>query len=286
VGLLRAGDAVVAAPARVPRVLADFGDRQQEVELGCDTAFIDTDRALLALVYRGSLFVESEVATRIERLVVVEAEPGAPIDWRAVGRRLQRGRFTFAVEPEDLDGRRAPSPDDAEELRMARFATWGGDAPEPALPLAEFAAISAALAEKPDGRKDVLARRELDEDVWAVEERAWLERMAAEAEQGDGSLADDFGQRFVAEQERLASPEEAARTVDDYAEIAVAIERAGDPGKALGPRGLTLAAWMRLDRRMQREAEASPAAAAHLEERLAAARAAAGPLPDDEETDP
>lgn len=275
VGLLPTGDGAASFPTRRPCALLDHGDQQQEVPLVCDTAWIDTDHALVVLVFRGSVAVESEITPAIEQIVISEAEGDRPVDWAAVKRALHRGSFTHAVEQEDLDGSRPPDPLDADELEAACCNTWDSGAPEPSIPIEQYAAISAELVERPDRRADMLKRYDFDENSWTVEERAWLERIAEMAERGDGSLAAEFGSLFLAAQDRLARPEEASVTIDEYVESLVAIETMGDAAKVLATRGLTLAQWMRVDRRWTREAAARPEIEADLERRLVIARAAA-----------
>ncbi|MFT3764215.1 MAG: hypothetical protein QM820_01645 [Minicystis sp.] len=170
--------------------------------------------------------------------------------------------------------------------RRGPISTLGELPPEPALSLDDYARTSAELAEKREPRAEVLGRRGLDEATWAVEERAWLEAMAQRATAGDGTLAAEYGEKFVAAQDALAEPHEAARTHADWAEITAAIEVSADLTKELENRGIRLSEWMRLDRRVQRAASEDEAVAEEIDTLLDAARARAeAALPEDQEPD-
>jgi hypothetical protein len=262
---------VVELPGLAPRVFTEDGP----VELRADTLWIDTDRERLVVVWRGRL----PAGTR--RIVASLERDRAPRSIEAIRRELPRGSVGRAIEEEDLrPDAPAPSP---EELLMARYESWGQEAAEPSIPLEVYAATSAELAEAREPRGDVLQRRRLDEGAWALEERAWLEKMARGANKGDGTLAVRYGELFMAAQDRLAGPGEAARTLADYAAIRAAMERAGDPSPILQQRSMSLSAWMRLDRRFTAEAAADPAVQAELDRLVQAEHEAAGPVPDDDD---
>jgi len=178
----------------------------------------------------------------------------------------------YAIEERDFV---ADAPSDLDEDAMAAYAAW--DEPvEPTLAVGDYARIAAELAEGKEPRGSTLDRHGLDEDGWALEERAWLDRMASAAMNGDASPTVEYGDRFVAEQDALARPEEAKTTLEDYAALRAAMEKTGDPPALLARRSLTLPEWMRLDRRWTRRAADDPEVAARLDRALAAARAAAG----------
>jgi hypothetical protein len=163
-------------------------------------------------------------------------------------------------------------PEDPGASVEARYQGWTDRAPDPRLPLQEYAAIAAELAEEREPRTAVLLRHDLDEDAWTLEERAWLERIGNAAMEGDTSLALAYGDRFVAAQDALGAPGEQARSLDDYLAIRVAMEAAEDPCAALRDRSLTLSVWMRLDRRFARARAADPALGDEMERRLATLR--------------
>lgn len=261
------GRCALALPGIRPRAVVE-AEHDDVVELACDTLWIDTDTTTVVLVWRGEVPLAGPRAAK--RIVVWIDRPGEPRTAAEVHRSLARGRFSFAVEQEDLAGKVEP-PDPA-LLTMARYEAWS-ETPEPTISLEAYAVLSATLAEKRGDRAELLARHDLDEDGWVVEERAWLERMAEAAGRGDGSLAEAYGTSFVATQDGLADPSEAARSLDDYAALKVAVEHAKDPSKALVERGMSVSAWMRLDRRFSEAASRDPALAAELRRRLSALEA-------------
>jgi hypothetical protein len=180
-------------------------------------------------------------------------------------------RADRAVETQDAGS--DAMPEDPTERAISAYSAWDGNACEPAIPLAAYAAVSAELSEDREPRHVVLARYRLDEASWAVQERAWLEKMADRTMQGDATLAVAYGELFMAAQDRLARPEEAGRTLEDYAGMLAAVERHGDITDALKPWSMTLAEWMRLDRTWSARAEADPTVTAEIERRLREERA-------------
>jgi hypothetical protein len=179
------------------------------------------------------------------------------------------------VEEEDLRGSAWPA--DADRLALARHELWAEMLQEgqtdPVLSLEDHARVSAALAEAAEPRSETLARFGLDEDRWSIEEQGWALRMASDAADSGGAMAMAFGERFVAEQDRLARPEEAEIGVDDYVAIRDAVEQAEDPSVALRAWALTLPMWMRLERRMMGASLADRAVAREIRTKLAALRA-------------
>lgn len=271
-GLCEGGLAMVLElPGLAPRVVADAGEAgRRPIELACDTLWLDTDRRRVILTWRGQLDLGLIPGRQLEGLLVSLESSSAPREETEVRRELQRGHFAHAVEPGDLPG--VPPAPSATDLAIARYSTWESEAPEPRIPLAKYAQISAFLAEQVEPRKAVLLAAGLDEDRWVVEERAWLEKMADDAVHGDGSVAARYGEMFVAAQDGLAPPDEAALGIDDYVELRLAVEEADDPAKSLAQRGRSLASWLRIDRRWSARAAADPALAADLERRLDARR--------------
>ncbi len=238
-----------------------------EVPLACDTLWIDADAGRLVLVWRGPLtLVRADPAeARLLAWVEHEAEP-----WEVAAIEALRvdGALSFAVESRDLEpGAAAPDP---AELVLARHAVAWRAAREPELTLAEYAGVSAELAERREPAGEVLARYGLDEHRWAVEERAWLERLGQAAADGDASLALEYGALFVAAQDALARPEEASIVLDEYVALRARVETAEDPARALADRRTTLPEWLRLDRRFRASADQDPALDAEIERRVEA----------------
>ena len=273
-GLFARGEVEFTLPREVPRVLVFFkgGMPRAELEMVADTLLIDTAREEIILVHRGIVALPRPGS--VDRLCVTLAPVRAGRKFAAILRSAARGSFTITACPENL----APHPtcpEEADDITRVRydFATQA-EPPEPSMPIERYVAISAELAEQREPRIDVLERHTLDEDRWMLEERAWLETIALRAMAGDGTLAARYGELFVAAQDALASPGEDQRTVEDYANITVALEHTEDFSRELEDRGLRLAAWLRLDRRMKKAADEDDAIAAELERRLAAARRA------------
>jgi hypothetical protein len=265
----------VALPGLAPRVLCELEGHETlaELELFCDTLIIDSDRELLTLLWRGEVPVASQAAHEVERLIVALLPKDDPDAIDGALRALPRGHFFYARSAVDFEPGAPPVPEASPQLTMARYATWSSpQAPEPTLPLERYAAISAELGEQREPRAETLARHGLDEDGWTLEERGWIEAIAAGGVEGEGSLAATYGAAFVAAQERLALPAEQERSLADYARISVLMERR-DPGKVLADEKLSLPVWMRLDRRISAAAERDAALAAELDRLIEAERA-------------
>ena len=81
---------------------------------------------------------------------------------------------------------------------MAKYETWHLT-PETSLDLEGYATVSAALAKGRD-RSEVLARHELDEDDWVLEEQAWLSRLS-EAVGSDDELVRRYNNLVKAKRE-------------------------------------------------------------------------------------
>jgi hypothetical protein len=266
-------------PALSPRAsLESRGRRPIAVDLVCDTLWIDTDRELLEIVWRGS------VAGEIERVVLWWSHLGAPRELASAEPQLARGSFAYAIEERDLAGGAGPDAREAAELLRARYAAWTTP-PEPVLTVERYAEISAEVQEKREPLHETLRRHQLDEDWWMVEERAWMEAMSAGAMKGDASLAVRYGELFLAAQDALATPAEQARTLDDYAPIKAAMLCGGDPARVLAGAGLTLPVWMRLERRFAAEARADVDRAVAIDRRVAEAAEVIGEIPDEPSDD-
>ena len=266
---------VVALPGLAPVVTVDArGWRERSVEMVCDTLWLDVDREIAVVVWRGSVEVNGD-GGEVERITASLEHAERPRTPAARASAMQRGGFGFALCRGDAPERvAAEDEDERTRLQMARYATWGADAPEPRLTLAEYAGIAAELAEWPDARGKTLARHELDEDAWTIEERAWLEKMGNAALEGDATLPEAYSRDFVEAQDALATDAERAQTLAEYAEVKAVMDEADDPTAALGALELTLPRWLRMDRRWTAAAERDPPVARDLEARLAAIRAA------------
>lgn len=255
-GLTLDGKREVTLPGLVPLCVVSWGQGLvSEVVLRCDTVWIDTDRDVVVLVWRAPLEQDDEV----EQLLVSMEAASRARTVSEVRRPLARGRFAFAAER----GHTAMAPrvgtDEPDRARIGCFEALGElEGPEPTIALERYAAVSAELAEQREPRGDILKRHGFGEDAWLIEERAWLERMADDASRGDGELAARYGELFMAAQAVLTKPEELERTMSDWLSVQVALERAADPNEVFEKHDLTLAEWMRLDRRWRAACIADP----------------------------
>jgi hypothetical protein len=268
----RAGRQVIQLPGLAPRAYGDSpGFRGRPIELRCDTLWIDTDRELVVMVWRGVVEVNDEIG-ELERVTISLERADKPRDLAAITKDLARGSFDHAVEPQDLEGdEEGKAPPESGEVLLAKYEAWD-QTPEPTITLERYAQVSAELGEGREDRKDCLKRHGLDEDGWGLEERAWLERMGDAAMSGDAALATRYGDLFIAAQDKLARPEEGRETIDEYAALKVEMEESGDPTKVLRDRSMTLAQWMRLDRRWMRDALADKKLKTEIDRRVEAYR--------------
>lgn len=262
------GRRVIQLPGLTPLCIVEMKWGPCTVKLACDTLSIDTDREILTLVWRGQAPISTETGSDVKRVVVSLERDNDPRALGDIYLDLQRGIFSRATEEPDL---REPAPPEADPaLQMAKYSEWK-HTPEPKLAIEQYAQISAEIGEKREPRAEVLLRHRLDGDGWALEERAWLEKMGDAAMNGDGSLAVRYGALLIAAQDALAAPAEAARTLDDYATIKVAIESRGTAA-VLHDRSMTVPEWNRLDRRFKRQGRADPAFREEMTRRLQVAR--------------
>ncbi|MEZ4313076.1 MAG: DUF2169 domain-containing protein [Polyangiaceae bacterium] len=259
-------------PAVRPRIWVDT-DRAlgAPLRLLCDTVWLDTDRQLCVLVYRTDLPIPSFELDGIAQVTLAMAPDGEVVDLKDVQAELDRGVFEGAVLLSDFDDDAAS----ADDSLFAKYSAWRKPV-EPALSLAAYAAIGAELAENRQPRHDTLKSHGMDDDSFLVEERGWLTRISEAALRGDPSLAARYGELLVAAQDRLAGPGEGKESLAEYAALKVDVEDAPDPTKLLEERRMTLAEWMRMDRRWTRRAMEDAAVEAEIKRRCAAYRARAG----------
>lgn len=249
-------DRTFQLPGVYPVVTYDASEEARPVEVMLDTIALDSDSNVVTLSWRGTLgpFHNPDELRRVvlsmERLAIERSAPDRLAD-------TQRGSVRFAWNEDDAKAGRAP-PEEDPILEMHKFMTWGETAPEPRVPIERYALVSAELAEWPDKREETLKRHGFKEERYLLEERCWLERFASDAVDGHGELAAYFGDLFVVEQDKLAQAEEERLGLRDYVALRLAIEIGADVGEVLGQAKLTLAQWMRLDRRWTSRAEADP----------------------------
>lgn len=254
-------------PPVAPRAIVDYmeaGSSPVDVELRLDTLCVDLDSMTVSATYRGHAETSPKPRADVDRILLGWAAPDEWMEspgeaWRAALRELPRGRFGWAWEREDALAGQAPPPLDDDQLAMARYETWDFlEAAEPQLTPEDAAAIAATLLEAGAPRADTLARHDLDEYTWSIEERAWAEHLSRTSRDEDDDTAARYTAAFASTQQSLETPREREISLAEYAALSVRAFR-GDPTKALAEVGLGLGAWMRIDRRFQAQAQADPA---------------------------
>ena len=259
-------------PPIAPRAIVDYteaGSSPVDVELRLDTLCVDLDDRTVSATYRGHAETSPTPRTDVDRILLGWAAPGdwaeSPGEaWRAALRELPRGTFGWAWERDDALAGRAPPSLDEDQLAMARYETWDFlEAAEPQLPPEDAATIAATLLEAGAPRRETLARHDLDEYTWSIEERAWAEHLSQKSRDEDDTTAARYAAAFASAQQSLETPREREISLAEYAALSVRAFR-GDPMKALAEVGLGLGAWMRIERRFQAQAGADPAIEAEI----------------------
>lgn len=246
-------------------------ERGQAFPMACDTLWIDTDRDLLVVVYRGVMLVPSLDFDGVTQVTLALSEKDREPELSDVQRDLGRGAFEVAVELSDFEADAKP-PLAAEEAAFAKYAVWESRN-EPSISLETYALVSAELAESRAPRGETLERYGFDEGGFLLEERAWLTKMGEAAVNGDNQPATRYGELFVAAQDGLARPDEGKESIGEYVALKVDMEDAADPMKLLSDRKMTLADFLRMDRRWTRRALAERALELDIERRARAYRA-------------
>ena len=255
-------------PGLRPIVYVEHDDnRVERHDPVIDTLWIDVEGERCVVVFRDDFRVDSTRTPDVDRILIGVAD-------REISREellplLPRIAPRFAVEA-TMATSAAVDEDEADELQMARYATWR-EAPAPAIPFEKYASVNAELAEKREPRAAVLRRHGFDEDAWTIEERAWLGELSRGAVEHEGAVQ-DFGERYLIAQDAAAGPGEAEWTLTDYAELTGALEQTSDIQKVLTRRGLTMGAYQRIDRRWTLAMRDDPALADAYEKHLDAAR--------------
>ncbi len=270
-GLHPQGPVTIALPG-APVVAVDTRWGLEPIDMVCDTLWLDTEKRVLTLVWRGE-FELDRLGRGPDRIRVdgryLFSQPTDKIELFS----LARANLSFASETGALSAEPLTEAE-KDALQVARYETWLDDEgpPETTLSLAAYAQISAELAEETEPRKEVLKRHDLDEDQWALEEHGWLGKMAVGTLNNDGGLAVRFGDLFVAAQDELGGAE-VTKSPDEYTTIAVQLETAEEPAAVLTAHSMTLADWLRLERKYRNARKDDPALSRQLDEQLASKRA-------------
>jgi hypothetical protein len=265
-------------PALRPRVfLVAPSGRATDVALRCDTLWIDTDRAIAVLTWRGLASVDDPDPSAYGTVVVAAEARGKELRARQIERLLREGgevtveRLDALAEPDALarrhDAVKARLPPDAHAVAVAAFDARS--APPPSCPEPEPEGTDAPGARPPPtppmSEEDV---DDLEETTTTGNERLLPPPIAADEpleHEGDASAsrADHDAPHGV--------------SLERYAQLSVALAAPNaSRGAVLAKEGLTPAGWAAIDRawseRLQTEAEDG---GTQLGARLRAARAAA-----------
>ncbi len=273
----------IALPVLTPRVLVDrrgAGSELTEEPTVLDTLTVDLDRRAVDMVwrcvFRGTLDGIGRVVLGFGLDVPEEAEAR----WVKLLAELPRGRFSLSYAVEDVDAGVSPPELDEPSLAMAKLEAWESPmGPTPTISLEDYAAVTAELLEGRDTRAMVLAKHGLDEERFAIEEKAWASQLA-EVPEEEPSLASELGALILEAQDALAHPAEDALGIPEYALLYAHMERR-EPLRVLaehllldlgdgGPkRPLSQAAFMRLERKVDRLLEEEPGRHAELDQEIA-----------------
>jgi hypothetical protein len=247
-------------------------ERGSEVALRCDTVWIDTDRALLTLTWRGIVAVPSSNEEELGALVVAAESKGREVGYKQIAKLLREGLSTTTdgdtfseTSPLALrhDATHAPA-----APRMDARHTPPGRAPAPP-PLVPKVAPAPVVIQAEDSSTGAPIWEELSSsDVFestSTDEPKTLQRLLDARRIEDPHTDELTKPRLPTAQITL--------DVASFARIAAAVER-GDAAGALFDYGLTPADLPRLTREWTERSAADPAFAEAFARALAAARRA------------
>lgn len=263
----------IALPHYVPRALVTYRQsfvNRGDVELFLDTVIVDWDESTVRVVWRGLVETAPDARHDIDRILIGWSPAARWYGDRAHAwddnlRELPRGRFSWAIERDDVIRDEPPPPLAEEELLMARYETLGHvNAAEPELPPREAATIAAELAEQRWPRGEVLARHNIDDYMWGIEERAWAQRLASMRDEPEGGPSAQYVKAFQEASDALATPREKEMTAAEFVAIETRV-KLGNPMVELEKAGLGIGAYGRLERRFRARAIAEKSFAAELE---------------------
>ncbi|MCC6554246.1 MAG: DUF2169 domain-containing protein [Polyangiaceae bacterium] len=294
------GRLVTNLPGLRPRATVERpGRAPEDVTLACDTLWIDTDRGLAALVWRGQLALAHPAEPG--RVVVSTLGAAAPAwapppppqpqtapraapeelpaeleDTYAGDDLVAEDGDTATGEPAGL-GAALPFGQGAREIvdeqTLDDGPPWAREPQRMRRPadasLEQCAAITAQVARRPEQAAQILAAHGLGEEQWAEIAGRWAEALREEARRGGTALLTAYDAAFVAQLEAERGP----IRPDEYAYLAVSAER-GAAAAALQHLGLPRGAQARIDRVYLARMGADPALAAWVHAAVAAARRA------------
>jgi hypothetical protein len=219
-------------------------DRAVDIALRCDTVWIDADRALMTMSYRGYLSVPTPDDDALGMIVVAAEAKGREVGVRQIARLLNMGASSTTTDGDTF----------AETNRLIAPSRTGMPvAPQPILIQSEETAPPMSWEE--------LSSSDLFESTSTtfsgIEDPKTLERIDVRR------LGDEPRTRPASLRAPLG--------VGDRARIAVAIER-GDAAAVMLDYGMAPADLLRLQRAWEAECAADPAFAAKFAAEVAAAR--------------
>ena len=269
-------------------------DRGIEIALRCDTLWIDTDRRLLTLSWRGLVTVDTPDEEAVGALVIAAESKGREVGYAQIAKLLRDGTMsttdgdTFtesrqrSPHPEslgDIDPDLLPTPGPFRPKRPLPSvavveAPWSTEItlPVPPGPAAKVpAATPAPVVIEAEDTGGPASWEELTGsdllDLGAVEEAKTLTRI--DARRIDDSISTDEPSTKPMIQGPPSQPRELG--VADYARIAVAVER-GDAARALFDYGLTLPDLPGVQRAWSERNAADPSFAQAFAQAVATAR--------------
>ena len=263
----------IALPQYTPRALVTY--RQAHIKHGdvrfyLDTVIVDWDESTVHVVWRGLVETDTNPHKDVERILIgwaPEARWYGDLNhaWDDNLRELPRGRFSWAIERDDVLRDEMPPPLVEEELLMARYETWGHpNAAEPELLPHEAATIAAELAEQRWPRAEVLARHKTDDYAWGIEERAWAQRLASVRDEPEDGPGAEYVKAFRQASDALVTQREKEMTAAEFVAIEARVKR-GNPMTELEKAGLGIGAYGRLERQFRSKAIADKSFAAQLD---------------------
>ncbi len=184
----------VTLPDVSPRVLIDpshSGMASFEVPMRLDTVAVDVaSRATeLELTWRG-MFPSHTGVRDVDRVLMgwaSDIDMKDPSMWSRLLRELPHGSFQYAWFYGDARDGIAPPALTADEVKVQRYRTWNyALSPEPRISIEDLGAIEARLDQRCEPRAETLARFGLDEQMFAIEQRAWLEKVGDQSRKTGG----------------------------------------------------------------------------------------------------
>lgn len=259
-------------PSVTPQILIDpsqAGRDEFDVAMRLDTIVVDADTSAVELIWRGMFETYTGVGD-VNRMTLGWATEDSMADpeqaWPSILRELPHGEFHYVWYFRDAAAGVPPPALTAKELKVERMRTWTYPlSPEPRIDIEELARLQARLAERREPRAETLKRFNLDEDRFAIEQRAWMERVGEQARVTGGRPPLDKRYTTALRQSRETgtSAEEIARSLPKYASITSRM-KGGQRARVLKDEQLSLSEWLRWDGRVARHAAKDPDVAKKL----------------------